>query len=112
MVFTLVIAIAVQPRPAQVTTATLAGRVLDSRVAASLPGVTVTARQTETGLQRSDHVRRAGALHACRRFHRATYEIRAELPASVRWCAAGSRLTIAQTAVVDLTMTVGGVAER
>jgi hypothetical protein len=95
---------------AQVTTGTLAGRILDS-AGGVLPGVTITARQTGTGLQRvttSD----AQGRYTMAALPPGSYEIRAELPGFRALVRSGITLTIAQTAVVDLTMTVGGVAEQ
>ena len=94
---------------AQVTTSTLAGRILDSSRAV-LPGVTITARQTETGLQRTT-VSDAQGRYIIPALRPGTYEIRAELQGFRPLVRSGVTLTIAQTAVVDLTMTVGGVAE-
>jgi hypothetical protein len=95
---------------AQVTTGTLAGRVLDTS-GSVLPGVTITARQLETGLQRptTSDVQGRYTLAA---LPPGTYEIRAELPGFRPLTRSGVTLTIAQTAVVDLTMAVGGVAEQ
>lgn len=94
---------------AQVTTSTLAGRVLDSSGAA-LPGVTLAARQTETGLQRNTNSDSQGR-YVIPALPPGTYEIRAELEGFRPLLRSGVTLTIAQTAVVDLTMTVGGIAE-
>jgi hypothetical protein len=95
---------------AQVTTGTIAGRVLDSN-GGVLPGVTVSARQIETGLQRvttSD----AQGRYTVAALPPGAYEIRAELAGFRPLVRTGVTLTIAQTAVVDVTMTVGGVAEQ
>ena len=92
------------------TTATLAGRVLDSS-GAVLPGVAVTARQTGTGLQRSATSDTQGR-YIVAALSPGTYEIRAELSGFRPLSRSGVTLTIAQTAVVDLTLTVGGVAEE
>ena len=94
---------------AQVTTATLAGRVVDAN-GGLLPGVALTARQTETGLQRSTTSDPQGR-YIVPALPPGTYEIRAELQGFRPLLRSGVTLTIAQTAVVDLTMTVGGVAE-
>ena len=96
-------------RAAQVTTGTIAGRILDSQ-GGVLPGVTVTARQTETGLQRTTTSDAQGRYTAAR-VAAGSYEMRAELAGFRPLVRSGITLTIAQTAVVDLTMTVGGVAE-
>jgi hypothetical protein len=91
------------------TTATLAGRIVDSSGGA-LPGVTVTIRQVETGLQRTT-VSAGDGRYALPSLPPGSYEIRAELSGFRPLVRQGITLTIAQTAVVDLTMAVGGVAE-
>ena len=95
---------------AQVTTGTIAGRILDSE-GGVLPGVTVTARQTETGLQRTT-TSDAQGRYTIAALPRGAYEIRAELTGFRGLIRSGVTLTVAQTAVVDLTMTVGGVSEQ
>ncbi len=88
---------------------TLAGRVVDAS-GGVLPGVTVAARQTETNLQRiatSD----AEGRYSILALPPGPYELRAELSGFRPLVRSGITLTIAQTAVVNLTMTLGGVAE-
>ncbi|MGH9176541.1 MAG: carboxypeptidase regulatory-like domain-containing protein, partial [Vicinamibacterales bacterium] len=70
----------------------------------------VTARQTETGLQRST-ASDAQGRYTVPALPPGTYEIRAELAGFRPLLRSGVTLTIAQTAVVNLTMAVGGVAE-
>ncbi len=94
----------------QVTTATVTGRVVDTQ-GAVLPGVTVTARQTETGLQRSS-TSDAQGRYILAALPPGSYEVRAELSGFRPLVRSGITLTIAQTAAVDLTMSVGGVAEQ
>ena len=92
------------------TAATLAGRILDSD-GGVLPGVTVLVRQTETSLQRvtlSD----AQGRYTIAALPPGSYEIRAELTGFRPLVRSGVTLTIAQTVVVDLTMTLGAVAEQ
>jgi len=95
---------------AQVTTGTIAGRILDSDGGA-LPGVLVTARQMETGLQRTT-TSDAQGRYRVPAMPPGSYELRAELAGFRPLLRSGVTLTIAQTAVVDLTMTVGGVTEE
>src|SRR5688500_18459811 len=95
---------------AQVTTSSLAGRILDTG-GGVLPGVVVTARQTETGLLRSATSDSQGR-YSIPALPPGTYEIRVELAGFRPLLRSGVTLTIAQNAVVDLTMTVGGVAEE
>ena len=95
---------------AQVTTGTIAGRILDTD-GGVLPGVAVSARQTETGLQRTT-TSDAQGRYTIAALPPGRYEIRAELSGFRPLVRSGVTLTIAQTAVVDLTMTVGGVTEQ
>jgi hypothetical protein len=92
------------------TAATLAGRVLDTE-GGVLPGVTVTVRQTDTGLQRLATTDAQGR-YTVAALPPGSYEIRAELAGFRPLVRSGVTLTIAQTVVVDLTMTVGGVSEQ
>ena len=109
VLFTLALTCPLISGAAQLTTATLAGRVLDAN-GGTLPGVTITARQTETGLQRTT-TSDAQGRYVIAAVPPGTYEIRAELAGFRPLLRSGVTLTIAQTAVVDLTMTVGGIAE-
>ena len=102
--------IAAAPTRAQVTTGTIAGRLLDAQGGA-LPGATVTARQTETGLQRTTSSDTQGR-YTLPALPPGSYELRAELQGFRSLIRSGVTLTIGQTAVVDLTMQVGGVAEQ
>lgn len=91
------------------TSATLTGRIVDSG-GGVLPGVTVTARQTETGLQRST-ISDTQGRYIVPALPPGTYEIHAELSGFRHLLRTGVMLTVAQAAVVDLTMTVGGLVE-
>jgi hypothetical protein len=106
----LLLLIAASPTRAQVTTGTIAGRLLDPQGGA-LPGATVTARQTETGLQRTTTADAQGR-YTLPALPPGSYELRAELQGFRALIRSGITLTIGQTAVVDLTMQVGGVAEQ
>ena len=92
------------------TSATLVGRVLDAS-GGVLPGVTVSARQTETGLLRTA-VSDTEGRYRIPALPPGLYDIRGELASFRPFVRSGVSLTIAQTAVVDLTLTVGGVAEE
>lgn len=94
---------------AQVTTATLAGRVTDADGGA-LPGVSVTTRQTETGLQRAT-VSDAQGRYYVAALPPGSYEIRAELSGFRPLLRSGVTLTVAQSAVVDLSLSIGGITE-
>jgi hypothetical protein len=91
------------------TTATLTGRILDPDGGA-LPGATLSARQTETGFVRTTTSDTQGR-YSVPALPPGTYEIRAELSGFRPLVRSGVTLTIAQTVVVDLTMSVGGVTE-
>jgi hypothetical protein len=95
---------------AQVTTGTIAGRILDTN-GGVLPGVTVTARQTETGVQRTT-TSDAQGRYTMAALPPGRYELRAELSGFRPLVRSGVTLSIAQNAIVDLTMTVGGVSEQ
>jgi hypothetical protein len=92
------------------TTATLAGHIFDPSGGA-LPGTVVTVRQVETGLQRSVTADAQGR-YSLAALPPGTYEIRAELSGFRPLLRRGVTLTIGEAAVVDLKMTVGGVAEE
>lgn len=91
------------------TTATLTGRVLDTSGAA-LPGTSITARQVETGLQRTTTSDVAGRF-VLPSLPPGTYEIRGELSGFRPLVRQGVVLTVAGTAAIDLTLAVGGVNE-
>ena len=91
------------------TTATLTGRVLDGS-GGVLPGATITARHSQTGLQRSA-VSDAQGRYTLASLTPGSYEVHAELPGFRPLRRTGITLSLAQTAVVDLTLSVGGVAE-
>ena len=91
------------------TAGTLAGRVLDES-GAVLPGVTVSARHTNTRLERTT-TSDAQGRYTLASLPPGPYELRAELSGFRPLLRTGLTLTIAQALAVDLTMTVGGLAE-
>ncbi len=91
------------------TSATLAGRIIDAS-GGVVPGATVSARQTETGLQRST-VSDTQGRYTLPALPPGSYEIRAELSGFRPLQRTGVTLRVAQTAVVVLMLTVGGLAE-
>lgn len=95
---------------AQVTTAAVAGRVLDADGLA-LPGVTIIVRHPETGLQRQTTTDAQGR-YTVGALPPGDYELRAELSGFRPMVRSGVSLTIAQTAVVDLRLSIGGVTEQ
>ena len=97
------------PAHAQVTTGTILGTVSDG-TGAALPGATVTVRRVETDAIRTlvtdgQGRYRAGALEP------GTYQVAVELPGfqSTRHEAIG--LSVGQSAVVNVTLQIGGVQE-
>ena len=97
------------PSAAAQTTASLTGRVMDAS-GGVLPGATITATQTQTGLQRTA-VSDTQGRYTMASLTPGPYAIRADLSGFQSLQRTGVTLTVAQTAVVDLTLTVGGVAE-
>jgi hypothetical protein len=95
---------------AQVTTGTVAGRLLDPQ-GGTLPGVTVTAKQMETSLQRTTTSDTQGR-YTLPALPPGSYELRAELQGFRPLVRSGVTLTVGQTVVVDLVLQVGGVAEQ
>ena len=91
------------------STATMLGIVSDES-GAVLPGVALTARNVETGLLRTtvtgdDGSFRLAALPV------GSYELRAELSGFQSAVRTGLTLTVAQEAVVNVTLPLGGLAE-
>jgi hypothetical protein len=110
VIFPALLAVLPSNGEAQVTTGTIAGRVLDSD-GGVLPGVIVTARQTETGFQRTT-TSNAEGRYTFAALPPGPYELRAELQGFRPLVRSGVTLTIAQSSAVDLTMTVGGISEE
>ncbi len=92
------------------TTSTITGRVSDAS-GALLPGVTVSARNVDTGLAQSATTRIDGR-YVLPLLPVGRYELRAELQGFRPLVRQGVETTIAQTVVVDLLMQVGGVTEE
>ena len=91
------------PAAAQ-TTATLTGRVIDDS-GGVLPGATITATHTQTGLRRST-VSDAQGRYTVASLTPGPYEVHAELSGFRPLQRTGIILALAQTAVVDLTLNV------
>jgi hypothetical protein len=92
------------------TTSTVAGTIQDVD-GGVLPGVTVTLRNLETGLVRSGQTGADGRF-VFPALPVGLYEIRAELPGFRSLVRRGLTLTVGQTAVLDLTMELGGVDQE
>jgi hypothetical protein len=97
------------PAAAQQTTGIVAGRILDAQGAA-IPGVTVTGRNTQTGLTRVDVSDTAG-VYRLTALPVGTYDITAELQGFARSGRNGIAVSVGQTLDVGLTMVVAGIAE-
>jgi hypothetical protein len=99
---------AVARAQSRATTAEVNGRIVDTQ-GGILPGVTVTARNAETGYTRSVVTNEEG-VYVLTLLPPGSYELTTELSGF-----AGTKravpLTVGATATVNLTLTVGGVAE-
>lgn len=94
---------------AQVSTATILGTVTDQS-GAVLPGTTLTVRNVATGLERTSVAREDGS-YRLPALPVGSYEIRAELQGFRSEVRRGVTLTVAQEAVINFSLQVGGVAE-
>src|SRR6059036_1113039 len=91
----------------QLPTCTILGAVKDSS-GAVIPGVSITAKNVETGLTRTgmsaeDGSYRFSALPVC------SYEVKVELPGFRTEVRSGLTLTVSQEAVINFTMQAGAV---
>ena len=94
---------------AQVTTASISGTVRDE-TGAVLPGVTINAVNTDTGIARTVISDDEGRYHAVN-LAVGPYEIRAELTGFQSSLRRGIQLTIGREAVVDFALRVGEITE-
>jgi len=90
--------------------ATISGFVRDS-TGAVIPGTTVTAKHTETGLTRSVQTSEEGS-YAMPALPVGDYEVTAEKPGFKAQVRQGITLVVAQELVVNLTLDVGNLAEK
>src|SRR5213592_1963147 len=90
--------------------ATISGFVRDS-TGAVIPGTTVTAKHTETGLTRSVQTSEEGS-YTMPALPVGDYEVTAEKPGFKTQVRQGITLVVAQEAVVNLTLDVGNLAEK
>ncbi|MBI4446981.1 MAG: TonB-dependent receptor [Acidobacteria bacterium] len=95
---------------AQVATATMLGVVKDS-TGGVLPGVSVTAKNIETGIARTA-ITDDGGRYRIPELSVGAYEIQAELSGFQTTVRRGITLTIGQEALIDLTLNVGEMTER
>jgi len=95
---------------AQAATATMSGVVHDG-TGGVIPGVTVTIKHTETGLTRTVQTAEDGG-YRMPSLPVGAYEVTAEAAGFKRQVRSGVNLVVAQEAVVNLTLEVGGVTEQ
>ena len=88
----------------------ISGFVRDS-TGAVIPGTTVTAKHTETGLTRSVQTGEEGS-YTMPALPVGDYEVTAEKPGFKAQVRQGITLVVAQEAVVNLTLDVGNLAEK
>src|SRR5262249_36244008 len=94
---------------AQLSTATILGAVKDSS-GAVVPGVNVTARNTETGQTRAA-VSAGGGSYRIPALPVGTHEVRAEHAGFRAAVQSGITLTISQEAVLNFTLEVGAIEQ-
>src|SRR5436309_9404289 len=90
--------------------ATISGFVRDT-TGAVVPGTTVTAKHTETGLTRSVQTSEEGG-YTMPALPVGSYEVTAEKPGFKQQVRRGINLVVAQEAVVNLTLDVGDLVEK
>src|SRR5207237_5681190 len=90
--------------------ATISGFARDS-TGAVIPGTTVTAKHTETGLTRTAQTNEEGG-YTMPSLPVGSYEVTAEKPGFRQQVRRGITLVVAQEAVVNLTLDVGDLVEK
>ncbi|HEV3484711.1 MAG TPA: carboxypeptidase regulatory-like domain-containing protein, partial [Vicinamibacterales bacterium] len=105
----LVLATAAAPVSAQQTTGTITGRITDDQ-GASVPGVTVSGRNTQTGFTRTD-VTDGEGVYRLTALPVGSYDISAELQGFSRIDNRGIVVNVGQTLDVNMTLKVAGLAE-
>jgi Carboxypeptidase regulatory-like domain len=94
---------------AQQTTGNITGRLVDDQGSA-IPGVSVTAKNTSTGLTRTD-TSDAEGVYRLTALQVGTYDILAELPGFSKVENKGIVLNVAQTLDINMTLKVANVSE-
>jgi hypothetical protein len=110
-VYALLALLAAPPARAQVTSASILGTVHDES-GAVLPGVSVTITNEETGIDRVVVSDERGRYVAAQLALGDRYRVQAELQGFKTIVRRGIALTLGREAVVDLTLSVGNVAEN
>ncbi len=94
---------------AQQTTGNISGRVVDAQGAA-IPGVTVTARSTETGFVRTD-VSDGEGIYRLNSLPIGPYDVTAELSGFQAYARKGVTVNVAQTTDLSVELKLAGVSE-
>src|SRR5438067_8476393 len=94
---------------AQTDTGSIDGRVFDEQKAA-VPGVTITAKNTATGLTRTTVSSAAGTFHL-EAVPAGAYDVGAELQGFSKQLHTNVVVLVGQQTPVDFTMKIGGIAE-
>jgi len=108
--FLLLVFLASQVTLAQVTTGTILGTVTDS-TGAVVPGATVTLRNVETGISRTETADSAGRYRASQ-LSLGSYEVTVTAAGFQTAVRSGVTLTVGREATVDFSMQVGAVSEK
>src|SRR3989454_2597327 len=95
---------------AQVTTATIAGVVQDAS-GAVIPGVSITAKNVETGVTRTATTDEGGR-YTVPELTLGNYEVNAQLPGFQTEVRSGITLTVGRSAVVNFALKVGQVSDK
>jgi carboxypeptidase family protein/TonB-dependent receptor-like protein len=103
------IALVGTPAAAQQTTGNVQGRIVDSQKAA-IPGVTVTARNVETGFSRSE-VTDAEGVYRLNSVPIGTYDLHAEVAGFSPYDRKGLIVNVGQTIDVNVDLKLAGVSE-
>jgi hypothetical protein len=103
------LAVAAVPTDAQQTTGNITGRIVDEQGGA-LPGVTVTARNTQTGFSRSD-VTGGEGIYRLSALPVGTYDLTAELAGFARMERKRLVVNVGQTLPVDVSLTLASLQE-
>ncbi|MEX2662219.1 MAG: TonB-dependent receptor [Vicinamibacterales bacterium] len=94
---------------AQQTTGNISGRIVDAQGSA-VPGVTVTARNTQTGFERSD-VSDAEGLYRLTALPVGTYDLAAAITGFSRFESKALVLNVGQNMAVDISLSVANLSE-
>src|SRR3954462_6819533 len=98
------------PALAQLTTGTIAGRVLDPQGAAA-PGATVTASNAQTGLVRTAATDSAGAYRLAA-LPVASYDVTVELSVFSSLSQNAVPVNVAQTQTIDFRLRIAGISQE